>query len=494
MRIILFLSLFTLFASDFKVTLYKSKLQLNPIYTIMTTDSQVQNALFEGLIVPDASLTKILPGLAKSWTYSKDQKTITFFLRENSRYSDGSKIKAQDFVDLWLYLIEENKKENFYTTNMLKYIKGVIEYRENKIDKKDIGLKAIDNKLIITLKEASPYFLKILSISNFALIHRDNFKDKDLIFKLEKIKSTGPYVFVRQEKDTLFFKKNKYYWDKDNVAIDNLTIEFNDNKEQNTKNFINGKVQWLSSDFLANKLNRSFIEIAPEFSTYYFYFNNKGVYSDKKIRLSILALIEKQKMNLEYTTDYYIPQIIPNYKSPKLEKLNKEEALKNLNDFKNDFNIVITYGYQEIANKIKENLKALNIQVNIIIVDFDDLLDPNNIKDDWHFIVSSWVGDYADPMSFLELWLKDNNDINYNDKEFNKLINKSNISLKNRYSLLSQAEGILLNSGLIYPLINSVTVNIIDLDLIDGWYNNVLDFHPFKYIKYKKLTIPLYVV
>ena len=54
-------------------------------------------ATLEGL-VRLGNNSKILPGIAKSWTESKDGKTLTFTLRKNARWSNGYQVTAQDFV------------------------------------------------------------------------------------------------------------------------------------------------------------------------------------------------------------------------------------------------------------------------------------------------------------------------------------------------------------------------------------------------------------
>ncbi|MDN2649429.1 ABC transporter substrate-binding protein [Leuconostoc lactis] len=54
----------------------------------------------EGLLSKSAS-GKPVAGLAKSWTTSKDGLTWTFHLRKNLKWSNGTKLTAQDFVYAW---------------------------------------------------------------------------------------------------------------------------------------------------------------------------------------------------------------------------------------------------------------------------------------------------------------------------------------------------------------------------------------------------------
>jgi peptide/nickel transport system substrate-binding protein/oligopeptide transport system substrate-binding protein len=40
----------------------------------------------------------------------------------------------------------------------------------------------------------------------------------------------------------------------------------------------------------------------------------------------------------------------------------------------------------------------------------------------------------------------------------------------------------------VLPIAYSPAINIVDTDELDGWYPNVLDIHPFKYLSFKALT------
>ena len=49
---------------------------------------------------------------------------------------------------------------------------------------------------------------------------------------------------------------------------------------------------------------------------------------------------------------------------------------------------------------------------------------------------------------------------------------------------LGQAERMLLHDAIVLPISHSAAVNLIDLDLVAGWYPNPLDIHPFKHLAY----------
>jgi peptide/nickel transport system substrate-binding protein/oligopeptide transport system substrate-binding protein len=101
---------------------------------------------------------------------------------------------------------------------------------------------------------------------------------------------------------------------------------------------------------------------------------------------------------------------------------------------------------------------------------------------------STWIGDFADPYTFLQMWRRDSNlnDARYDDPDYEKLIDRSmEEDGAVRLKTLSDAEKLLLDRGTVLPVSYSFAVNIIDRSEIGGWFANVLDIHPFKYLAFK---------
>jgi peptide/nickel transport system substrate-binding protein/oligopeptide transport system substrate-binding protein len=56
---------------------------------------------------------------------------------------------------------------------------------------------------------------------------------------------------------------------------------------------------------------------------------------------------------------------------------------------------------------------------------------------------------------------------------------------RRRWQTLAEAETLLLSRGTVLPISYSPAINVVDTDEIEGWYPNVLDIHPFKYMSFK---------
>lgn len=75
---------------------------LNPLFAVSLTEGQINELLFLGLIKHDwdenASDITSSPLLAERWEWSKDSTAVTFYLRENSYWSDGTKLTSDDIL------------------------------------------------------------------------------------------------------------------------------------------------------------------------------------------------------------------------------------------------------------------------------------------------------------------------------------------------------------------------------------------------------------
>jgi len=86
------------------------------------------------------------------------------------------------------------------------------------------------------------------------------------------------------------------------------------------------------------------------------------------------------------------------------------------------------------------------------------------------------------------MWRRDSNlnDAGYNDEDYETLMEKSMTEEgAERWATLAEAEKLLLDRGTVLPVFYTPAINIISTSEIGGWYKNVLDIHPFKYLQFK---------
>ena len=143
---------------------------------------------------------------------------------------------------------------------------------------------------------------------------------------------------------------------------------------------------------------------------------------------------------------------------------------------------------EEEENQIRTALEPLGVELEIRKYPSGQYYS-TIAASDADLIFSSWLGDFADPLAFLELFRAGStmNDSGWKNESFDKLLEQAAVAVdeQTRMNLLGQAENILLDEAMVLPLYRTVTSSIIDLSEVGGWYTNAFDVHPLKYL-YKK--------
>ena len=493
------LSFIPLFAGEedmLRVYLGDGPLQLDPHKAVNTTEAQLFTALYEGLVTYHPSTMKPLPGLAAWWELSDDNLVWTFYLRDNARYSNGDRVTAEQVRRSWLKNLSPDRGSFF--SSLLDIISGAADYRSGKIDGEEVGIEAVDDKTLkVTLTEPAPYFLSILCHFSFVPVHpvMMNIDDWSTI---NSIPVTGPYRIRSQQPGRIVLEENPYYWDRESVDIKTIEITTDRDVTALMTKFNRFEIDWIMSGYSTGMLtNPNGMVLSPLFGTTYYYFNNRETPWDRGDVRKALALL------LPWS-DIYGQQLIPahtlvppigDYPSPS-EPLsrNVEEALALLEKA----GFPGGRGLPEIVIRIPSNLwgdpvpiwmkqnweGSLETSVRIETVPPGTYYDG---LDDTGYTLGhlSWAGDYADPMTFLQMWRSDSsfNDAAFASDEYDKLLKISaSAEGEERFSELSRAEKFLLESGEILPLAHFPAIHLLDLRFIGGWYANALDIHPFKYL------------
>lgn len=471
----------------------------DPLHAFTSNEFQLYSALYEGLVSYHPLTLEPLPGMAKSWDISEDGKTCTFYIRDEAYYSNGDQVKAGDFRNAWLRIINPDNKAEYSV--FFDIIKGVQEYRQDR-DEDKIGIKVLSDKVLeVTLVKPADHFLKILCHMSFVPIH-PSYIGKTGWGKNTNLITNGPYHMLNWTKEELLLSRNNLYWDADNVAIERVKIIFNKDAKYISEKFNNEQIQW-ATEFDAETIkNKSAFVAHPMFSTNYFFFScAEKPWSDFHVRRGLALLLpwsEIRKADYLFPTNTLVPSF-PDY--PKIEGITeqkKEEALYHLKEagFENGKNlpqilIKVPEGGDELemaqvmAKTWKEELEA---DVKIKAYPYGSYFD--QLKEgDFTIGIMTWIGDFIDPLTFLQMWQTNSNlnDSKFSDPEYDNFIDES-YSEKGtaRYEKLAKAEEILLNKAVVLPVRNYIAFNAVNTHMIEGWYPNLLDMHPFKYIRFKE--------
>ena len=134
---------------------------LDPHKATAVADGKIICTLLEGLVRPDAQdPTRVHPGMAESWEHNADASEWVFHLRD-ACWSDGSPVRAQDFVYAYRRLLHPQFGGRY--AEMLYPLQGARAYNRGEQGWEQVGAHAPDARtLVLRLEVPTPHLLRLL--------------------------------------------------------------------------------------------------------------------------------------------------------------------------------------------------------------------------------------------------------------------------------------------------------------------------------------------
>ena len=475
--------------------------EFNPHKTAISNDNDILVNVYEGLFTANPVSLDPQFAIAVDYKISRDKKRWQITIRDDAKFSNGEKITAEDVRYSWLTLLET---ENAPYASLLDIIRGAKEYREGKGSKEDVGIYAIeDNKLNIYLNSPTNYLPNILCHPSFAIINKD-----PTVF-------SGAYTISEVTENKTVLTKNPNYWDAKNVIIENVTFLQSNNMEENTAMFNNGDAQWVTGFIVPDKiLDKDAIQVSAQYGISFFFFKDSksnpkkkesgSVWDLKEFRLALLEATPWEQIrsgeSVPATTFVYQLNGYPtvsgyDFTDPLEAKFKMTEAREKYNVPEDE---ILPLVFEITKGSISEQDKQAFIDaygplgVEVSFRELPSALYFDHVrKSDADVFLYSWIGDFSDPLTFLELFHGGStmNESGWQNDEYDRLIEEAaQVSSADRYKLLAEAETLLLDEGMILPISHPISLNTIDPKEIGGWYPNAFDVHLFKYMYIKKET------
>jgi peptide/nickel transport system substrate-binding protein/oligopeptide transport system substrate-binding protein len=496
---------------EFVVAFNVLDVQLDPHHSIYSAEAQLFTACYEGLFSYDPNTLDPVRASCRDFKTAKDGKTYTFYIRDEARWSDGSPLLARDFRDAWMRALDPATKADY--GEFFDIIAGAHDYRTGKAkDPSGVGITVIADKILqVKLTSRADYFTRLLCHHSFSPIHPSMLKANDWRGAFP-FPVNGPYKLSSFDSSGLVMTKNDKYWDADSVSIPRIRAIFTDDDADATRRFDDGAIHWLAGpmDFKA-LLGQGSIEIGLMFSTYYWFFDcGKAPWDDRNVRRALALLLPWDEVR---SRDKYLAPaptlVLPfaSYRSAKgIEAADQEEAMRLLekSGHKNGAGLppitILVPADGEDAARIAgickdawEKLPGLSVEVKTAPAQgYFSLVRAGAEASGWTIASTSWIGDFADPLAFLQMWSQDSNlnDARFADPEFSRLLDAAALKTGgDRLDSLALAETRLLSGAAVMPIYHSLAANVIDTEFIDGWYPNALDIHPFKYVAFGERRI-----
>jgi peptide/nickel transport system substrate-binding protein/oligopeptide transport system substrate-binding protein len=484
---------------ELTVTFSRGDLELDFRKSYLASEAQLYTAIYEGLFSYHPVTLEPVPALAEKWELSNDKKQWTFTLRGNAKYWNGDPVTAEDFRAAWLSILSPEWDAPY--SSLYDIIEGAKEYRSGEIrDASKVGIIASGPKtLVVKLIAPASFFPSMLSHHSFSPIHPSMLNIDD--WTASPPVSNGPFRITEMDEDKIVFEKTDNYWDAKAVSLNRITARFTETGEDASRLWNSGEARWISGDVDIDALtDRSGIQVNAMFAThYYFIRSGEKPWNDHRLRRALILVLPWDEMRAgHYHPAKTLIYPLPGY--PKIAGLSETSADEALS-------LLAAAGFPggkglpELVLRITPSPEAaritglmasawkeqLGIPVRVEVVPYSRYFQA--LKTGGYNVGSSnWIGDFADPYTFLQMWRRDSNlnDSGYNDDDYEALMEKSMLEEgEARWAILAEAEQLLLDRGSVIPISYSQAVNIIDMGELEGWFPNALDIHPFKYLSFK---------
>ncbi len=479
---------------------------IDPPLVTGSVESRIVRALFEGLTSYNPKDLSPTPGVAKEWKITNDGLKYTFFLRR-STWSNEEPLTTKDFVYSWKRALQPETAADY--AYQLYYIKNAKGFNEGTLDDfNQVGVKAIDDyTLEVTLESPTPFFLNLTSFPTLLPVNKNCLERfGDSWTKPANIVTNGSFLLERWDiNQHVIMKKNPLYWDAESVTFNTVKALSIENINTGFNIYESGNADLVSTvplplvDVLSK---RSDFHSNTYLAAYFYRFNvTKPPFNDVRVRKAFNYAINKESI-VKYVTKggeaparTFIPNGMPGYTSPKGLAYDPKKARELLADAgypngKGFPTVELLYNTSESNKDIAEVLqqmwkKELNIDVTILNQEWKVFL--NTTKNlNYQMCRSSWIGDYVDPNTFLDMFVTNNgnNRTGWSNNEYDTLIKKAAVTgnSEERLSILQKAERILIEEELpIMPIYFYVSHNMYR-ENIRGIYPNILNIHPLKHI------------
>ncbi|MEK7204706.1 MAG: peptide ABC transporter substrate-binding protein [candidate division NC10 bacterium] len=484
---------------------------LDPALVTGVPEHRIIGNLFEGLTTSDPKDLSPRPGMAASWTVSRDGLVYTFKLRD-ARWTDGKPVTAHDFVYAWERVL--NPKTGAKYAQQLFYLKNGEDYNKGRIsDFTQVGVKALDDRsLQVTLRCPTAYFLDLTSFYTLYPVPRRTIEahGKDWV-KPGRIVSNGPFRLVSwvPQKD-LILEKNPQHWDAAAIKLQKVIFLPTDDLNTAYKQFLAGESDWVPTvppAQLDAARNRPEFYVMPYLGTYYFRFNlTKPPITDVRVRKALSMSVDRESLTKyvtkagEIPSSTFVPAGMRGYEGGRglpfdgagAKKLLAEAGFPDGRGFPK---VEVLYSTSELHRVVTQAVQQmwkehLGIQMDLTNVEWKVYLARQGSLD-YQISRAGWIGDYVDPNTFLDMWITGggNNQTAWSNKRYDDLIAQAAckiVNAKDRMQTLREAEKILVADEVpIMPLYTYVNKGMLSRR-VKGWWPNILDQHPLKFISLER--------
>jgi oligopeptide transport system substrate-binding protein len=488
---------------------------LDPQVATGVPENKIISALFEGLINyhPTDDETPE-PGVAERWEMSEDATEWTFILRADARWSNGDPVTAHDFVYSYERMLSPGLGAEY--VKMLYQMENAEAFNRGELDDfSQVGVQALDDRTLqFRLVGPTPFFLTMLQHYSWFPVHPptierwDGRYDRSGQWTLPgRIVGNGPFVLEDwRPNQYIRVTRSPTYWDHDFVRLNEIYFFPVEDINAEMRMFNSGRLHVTNSvpanDIPSLRTNRpDVLRIEPYLGTYFYRFNTtRPPFDDPRVRRALTIAIDRRAIVERVTLGGEIPAygfVPPGFADhppgqffehdPDLAReLLAEAGFPGGRGFPRKF---ILFNTHENHRKIAEAIVAmwnseLGISMQLENKEWRVYLE-DQAQLNYDVARAGWIGDYMDPITFLEMWTtgNGNNNTGWSNPQYDALIAQAfrSRTQEEHNATLRAAEALLMEELPIAPIYYYSRVYLIRPE-VRNWYPKLTDNRPYKYI------------
>ena len=458
----------------------------------------------------------VIDALCAGETVSDDGLTYTFKIRDDAKWSNGDPVTAADFVFGWQRAADpKTASEYSYMMSDIGQIKNAAAVIAGEKPVTDLGVTAVDEKTLqVQLEVPVSYFDQILYFPTFYPVNQKFYEScgDSYATSPETVLSNGAFILTSYEPAATSFslEKNPNYYDAAKISLDGLNYQVIKESQQALLSYQNGdldiiqlsgdQVDQVKDDKEFKSIGAGYLwYVSPNVSKYpeLANLNMREALTYALDRQTIVDSVVKDGSTATFTAvppqfatgpagdDFSANQeefkdVCAFDTAKALEYYNKAKTELGKDKFEFEMIVDDTEIQQNVAAVIQEEIQNTLPGVTVTL-----RVEPKKqrVKDcqdgNYCLALTRWGPDYADPMTYLGMWIT-NNSNNYglwSDAGYDALIadcttGKFVTDAKGRWDAMKQAEKIVMDQAVIFPLYTQANADMIKANVTG------IEFHP----------------
>ncbi len=478
---------------------------LDPQLASDTSSQIVLQNIMEGLfrMTPDGKLEE---AAATSYELSEDGCTYTFHLREDAVWNSGEgepvPVTAADFVYAFQRLFNPYTRSPY--RGMYTSIEGAQEILDGTRNYQELGVSAPDNHtFVVRLAKEDPFFLQLLTLPAAFPCNQEFFESTAGRYgrSEESVFCNGPFLISSWTEDKNMVLSRNDAYTTTTVSPSSVSLYFISDSAETTQRFAadNLDAAQLSSADLSIAQEKGLEVISYDNTTWAVLVNQKNeTLQNRNICKSLALALQRDS----YTG------ILPSYLKPVYRLIPSTVSVSGENYQASASTVGVDYQPEQAAQEMRNGLAAMGIdrlpRLTILCPDSDDAYSSvlEYIAQVWQKDVSAFVGiekmplsdiyarvgqgeyemalvpltpSYDNPLSILDRFVSSSsqNSAGYSNTAYDVLLENPVGSAQQVIETFAQAEQMLLQDGIVFPLFCETTNYALDSGVTG------IEFSPF---------------